>query len=357
MSASRAQPEDIAAVRIARRRRRSAARLRHGGGGKPGRRCRASRHGVTRAIVNGDLQPTAAFVMNGDVDFEARRHAARARERGRRRAISISSTPPASPPRSLATHRHQPRSCSASPSRRAGAARPRGDRSARSSSTASPSRSNKRTFAWGRLAAHDMRRVEARGARASGAKPERRRKSSTSSSPAARPSSPTIRTPPMPRAIASLSPRSTQAEKRALRGSADLTEAVRREPLQAHGLQGRVRGGAALYRRRVPEKLQPAVRRRLPLEFHLAPPLLARARSRDRRLAEARLRRVDVAGLPPAGAPEAPARHGVRSVRTYERPHGRAPAHRRLRDGDHAIIAGLRADRIARSRVSPAFRK
>jgi indolepyruvate ferredoxin oxidoreductase len=29
-------------------------------------------HGVTQAIVNSDLQPTAAFVMNGDIDFEAR---------------------------------------------------------------------------------------------------------------------------------------------------------------------------------------------------------------------------------------------------------------------------------------------
>jgi indolepyruvate ferredoxin oxidoreductase len=29
-------------------------------------------HGVTHAIVNSDLQPTAAFVMDGDVDFEAR---------------------------------------------------------------------------------------------------------------------------------------------------------------------------------------------------------------------------------------------------------------------------------------------
>ncbi|HXQ51538.1 MAG TPA: indolepyruvate ferredoxin oxidoreductase family protein [Stellaceae bacterium] len=29
-------------------------------------------HGVTRVIVNSDLQPTAAFVLNGDVDFEGR---------------------------------------------------------------------------------------------------------------------------------------------------------------------------------------------------------------------------------------------------------------------------------------------
>ncbi len=29
-------------------------------------------HGVTRVIANSDLQPTAAFVLNGDVDFEAR---------------------------------------------------------------------------------------------------------------------------------------------------------------------------------------------------------------------------------------------------------------------------------------------
>jgi indolepyruvate ferredoxin oxidoreductase len=29
-------------------------------------------HGVTRLIINSDLQPTAAFVMNGDIDFEGR---------------------------------------------------------------------------------------------------------------------------------------------------------------------------------------------------------------------------------------------------------------------------------------------
>jgi indolepyruvate ferredoxin oxidoreductase len=29
-------------------------------------------HGITRAVINSDLQPTAAFVMDGDIDFEAR---------------------------------------------------------------------------------------------------------------------------------------------------------------------------------------------------------------------------------------------------------------------------------------------
>ena len=52
----------------------------------------------------------------------------------------------------------------------------------------------------------------------------------------------------------------------------------RAQPLQAAGLQGRVRGRAALHRRRVPARSSRAVRGRTKLRFHLAPPLLARAR-------------------------------------------------------------------------------
>ena len=54
-----------------------------------------------------------------------------------------------------------------------------------------------------------------------------------------------------------------------------------RAPLQADGLQGRVRGRAALHRRRVPRRSSSAqFEGDYKLEFHLAPPLLAAARSR-----------------------------------------------------------------------------
>ncbi len=53
-----------------RRRRRSGARLRHGRGRRAGRAV-ARRAGRTKAVINGDVQPIAAFVMNGDIDLGA----------------------------------------------------------------------------------------------------------------------------------------------------------------------------------------------------------------------------------------------------------------------------------------------
>ena len=78
------------------RRRRSDSRLRHGGFGKHCRLSAASTRGVTRAIVNADLQPTASFVHESRHRFRDGRDAGRASRRDRRTAISISSTPPAS---------------------------------------------------------------------------------------------------------------------------------------------------------------------------------------------------------------------------------------------------------------------
>ena len=53
--------------------------------------------GVTRAFVNADLQPTASFVQNPDIDFETGRDADDAARRHRRAQSRASSTPPASP--------------------------------------------------------------------------------------------------------------------------------------------------------------------------------------------------------------------------------------------------------------------
>ena len=48
------------------------------------------------------------------------------------------------------------------------------------------------------------------------------------------------------------------------------------QPLQAHGLQGRVRGGAALHRRPFRAPARRAFEGENAFEFHLAPPMLAR---------------------------------------------------------------------------------
>ena len=64
--------------------------------------------------------------------------------------------------------------------------------------------------------------------------------------------------------------------RRARAGPRGLAEAVAQVALQADGLQGRVRGGAALHRRRVPaEARRRSSRATIKLSFHLAPPLFA----------------------------------------------------------------------------------
>ena len=70
------------------------------------------------------------------------------------------------------------------------------------------------------------------------------------------------------------------AEERAAPGEDDPRDGGRTFALQADGHQGRVRGRAALHRRRIRQAASRAVRSWDRLEFNLAPPLLA---SRDRR--------------------------------------------------------------------------
>ena len=98
MSASRPRPDDLATVRIAP------------GGANLILGCdivvatsipalsRAER-GVTRAVVNADLLPTASFVINPDIDFEAGAMRDVAQRGRQRRPISTSSTRPGLPRR------------------------------------------------------------------------------------------------------------------------------------------------------------------------------------------------------------------------------------------------------------------
>ena len=89
--------------------------------------------------------------------------------------------------------------------------------------------------------------------------------------------------------------------------------------LQADGDQGRIRGRAALHRRLVRAAARRAVRRAgSRLEFHLAPPLLARPRQAHRASEEAEIRAVDDARLPRARAAPLAARH-ARSIRSAGR--------------------------------------
>ena len=96
----------------------------------------------------------------------------------------------------------------------------------------------------------------------------------------------------------------------------------RAQPVQADGLQGRIRGGAALFRRRVPAPGRGRVRRQAALHVPSRAAAAGAARSRDRRAAEDDVRPVDDARVRPAREAEVPARHRVRSVR----PHARSAA-------------------------------
>ena len=105
----------------------------------------------------------------------------------------------------------------------------------------------------------------------------------------------------------------------------------RAQPVQADGLQGRIRGGAAVLGRRVPAPGRGRVRRQAPLHVPSRAAAAGQARSRDRRAAQDDVRPVDAARVRAAGEAEIPARHRVRSVRPQRRAPQRAQAGRRLR--------------------------
>ena len=105
----------------------------------------------------------------------------------------------------------------------------------------------------------------------------------------------------------------------------------RAQPVQADGLQGRIRGRAALFRRRVPAPGRGRVRRQAALHLPSRAAAAGEARPRDRRAAQDDVRPVDDARVRPVGEAEIPARHRVRSVRPQRGAPHRAQARRRLR--------------------------
>ena len=105
----------------------------------------------------------------------------------------------------------------------------------------------------------------------------------------------------------------------------------RAQPVQADGLQGRIRGRAALFRRRVPAPGRGRVRRQAALHVPSRAAAPGEARPRDRRAAQDDVRPVDDARVRPVGEAEIPARHRVRSVRPQRGAPHRAQAGRRLR--------------------------
>ena len=125
------------------------------------------------------------------------------------------------------------------------------------------------------------------------------------------------------RAIARWSSKVADGRSREGAGHERLRRGGRALSVQADGLQGRVRGRAALQpTRRFVEQREGAVRRRhLRFEFHLAPPMLAQARPGDRRAEEDVVRSVDAARVRRAvrNSNSCAARRSIRSAIAHER--------------------------------------
>ncbi|HXP32321.1 MAG TPA: indolepyruvate ferredoxin oxidoreductase family protein [Stellaceae bacterium] len=230
-------------------------------------------HGVTQAIVNSDLQPTAAFVMNGDIDFEARtmeRALTAATGAGGIAFIDATRLATSLMGDSIATNLFMlgyafqkgllPLSLEAM------------ERAIELNGVAIEA--NKRTFAWGRLAAHDRGRVQALVQAAAPPEPvqpqtlgtfiERRAADLRDYQDAAYAQR-------YRDAVALVA----EAEKARVKGHAELAEAVARGlfKLMAYKDEYEV---ARLY---TDGKFRAALQRQFEgdfrLEFHLAPPLLA----------------------------------------------------------------------------------
>ena len=111
----------------------------------------------------------------------------------------------------------------------------------------------------------------------------------------------------------------------AARGRDQLRKAAR--------LQGRVRSRAAVHRRPVRKAAPRPVRRRLQVQLQSGAADPRRRQGCARPAEEARVRRLDDAGVPDAGETALPARHAVRHLRLQRRPQARARPDRRLREG------------------------
>ena len=168
---------------------------------------------------------------------------------------------------------------------------------------------NKAAFEWGRRAAHDLAAVT--GAVQAGAGDRVRQEavdSDETDRASASSSSPATRTPPMRRSTRPSStrcapPRRRWASTQADRGGGAL-------PVQADGLQGRVRGRAPAHRPRLP---RPRSTRMFEgdykLNYHLAPPLIAQDATPRASCVKQQFGPWMLTGFRRAGQAEGPARH------------------------------------------------
>jgi len=299
--------------------------------------------GVTRAVVNADLLPTASFVIDPDIDFEAS---------SMRDALNGAVTPgdldildatglaTALMGDSIATNAFM-----------LGFAFQRGAIPLSLEAilkaielNGAAIEMNKTAFSWGRLAAHDLQRVvSAARFKNAGTAPAKktldeaiafRAKFLTDYQDAAY----------AKRYLDDVA-RVRTAETGGGAGLAGSDRGFCKRPVQADGLQGRIRGRAALFRRRVQQGLAGAVRGQLRPEGPAGAAAIGAARSGHRALAEARIRAVGLQGIRTAGGVEGLARHRIRHLRL----------HRRAQDGA-CIAGGLLGDDPASSRRQKAAR-
>ncbi|CAG9204376.1 hypothetical protein BVI434_1910012 [Burkholderia vietnamiensis] len=121
--------------------------------------------------------------------------------------------------------------------------------------------------------------------------------------------------------------------RRRRRGAGAADRSGRAQPVQADGVQGRIRGRAPAVRSGVRRASVVAVRRRLEAEIP-SRAAAVREEGRARPSREEGVRPVDAVGLPPAREGEVPARHRPRPVRTHRGAPHRARADRRVRGAD-----------------------
>ena len=299
--------------------------------------------GVTRAVVNADLLPTASFVINPDLDFEAgamRDALNGAVTAGDLDILDATGLATALTGDGIATNAFM-----------LGFAFQRGaiplslDAILKAIElNGAAVEMNKMAFSWGRLAAHDLPRVvSAARFKGAGAAPVKRTLDETIALRAQ------ILTDYQDAAYARRYladvERVRAAETAASTGSQELTEALCQGSVQADGLQGRVRGRAALFRRRVRPCAERAVRGRFRTQGAAGTAAGCATRSRHGAPAEARVRSVGVPRVRTAGAIEKLAWHQARYLRLY----------RRAQDGA-GIAARLRRDDPASSRRKHAAR-
>ena len=123
---------------------------------------------------------------------------------------------------------------------------------------------------------------------------------------------------------------------------------------QAACLQGRVRSRAAVHRRQVRKAAPRPVRRRVQVQLQSGAADPRRRQGCARPAEEARVRRLDDAGVPDAGKTALPARHAARHLRPQRRPQARARSDRWLtrRTSPPCSACCRRSPTIPRSKFS-----